>query len=476
MKLKNTLLAAAAVSPLAYAAVKTALMPKKVAEYVPQPDKERESEYAKKLSEMVKCETVSSPELEDKEKFLRFHKVLEELFPLVHEKLEKTELDGNLLYYWKGKKSDKPVILMSHQDVVPAEGKWEHEPFSGDIEGGKVWGRGSVDTKCTVMAFMQAAEELLKDGFVPEQDVYLASSCTEEWAGPGAKTIIAELKRRGVTPFMVCDEGGAIISEPIGGVKGNYAMIGVFEKGKGDVKITARSDGGHSSAPPKNSPIARLAAFENYMEKHSPFKKKFYPELTGMFETLAPYASFGMRFLFGNMWLFKPMLRVVMPMISDQAGAMLKTTVAFTMQSGSDACNVLPQEASVCANMRYIPHQGMEESIGILTKIAKRFDLSVEVLNAHDYSEPVDTSGEAWKLVTSVIEDVFPGLPHSPYVMTGGTDSRFYQEICPNCIRFGPVVFGPEQLKGMHGVNEAVETNCLPGAVDFYKGIIKANK
>ena len=476
MKLKRSFAAALAVSPLAYAAVKTALMPKKTSDYVPDPDPEREMLYAKKLSEMVKCDTVSSPDNQDVNKFLRFHKVLEELFPLVHEKLEKTELNGNLLFYWKGKSSAKPVILMSHQDVVPAQGEWEHEPFSGDIEGGKVWGRGSVDTKCTVMAFLQAVEELLKDGFTPEQDVYLASSCTEEWAGPGAKTIIAELTRRGVKPFMVCDEGGAIIREPIGGIKGNYAMIGVFEKGKGDLKITARSDGGHSSAPPRNSPIARLAAFENRMEKRSPYKKMFYPELEQMFGSLAQYAGFGMRLLFGNMWLFKPLLKVAMPMISDQAGAMLKTTVAFTMQTGSDACNVLPQEASVCANMRYIPHQGMDESIGILTKIAKKYDLDVEVLNAHDYSSPVDTSGEAWKLVTGVIEDVFPGLPHSPYVMTGGTDSRFYEDICPNCIRFGPVVFGPEQLKGMHGVNEAVDTNCLPGAVDFYKGIIKANK
>lgn len=73
-----------------------------------------------------------------------FHKVLEELFPLVHEKLEKTEIDGNLLFYWKGKSSEKPVLLMSHQDVVPAEGEWIHAPFSGDIAEGKVWGARRV--------------------------------------------------------------------------------------------------------------------------------------------------------------------------------------------------------------------------------------------------------------------------------------------------------------------------------------------
>ena len=469
-------IAAAAVSPLAAAVVRTLLMPKRVSDYKPMPDKERVEFYAQKLSEMVRCETVSDPNDPQIEKFLGFHKKLEELFPLVHEKLEKTEIDGNLLYYWKGRSPAKPIVLMSHQDVVPAEGVWEHGPFSGDIADGKVWGRGAADTKCTVMAFFQAVEELLQSGFTPGQDVYLASSCTEEWGGDGAPKLVNELKRRGVKPFFVCDEGGGIISEPVGGVKGNYAMIGVFEKGQGNVKFTARSSGGHSSAPPKNSPIARLAAFECSVEKHSPFRKRFPHEVEAMFKTLAPYAGFGMKLLFGNMWLFKPLLKLVMPKVSPQAGAMLQTTVAFTMQSGSDARNVLPQEASVCANMRFIPHQGMEESLAIIKKRADKFGLETEVINATDYTHATDIQGEGWSFVVKAIERVFPGLSASPYVMTGGTDARFYQEICPNCIRFAPVIFGPEQLKGMHGLNENIGCDCLPAAVDFYKTLIDMNK
>lgn len=469
-------IAAAAVSPLAAAVVRTLLMPKRVSDYKPMPDKERVEIYAQKLSEMVRCETVSDPNDPQIEKFLGFHKKLEELFPLVHEKLEKTEIDGNLLYYWKGRSPAKPIVLMSHQDVVPAEGVWEHGPFSGDIADGKVWGRGAADTKCTVMAFFQAVEELLQSGFTPGQDVYLASSCTEEWGGDGAPKLVNELKRRGVKPFLVCDEGGGIISEPVGGVKGNYAMIGVFEKGQGNVKFTARSSGGHSSAPPKNSPIARLAAFECSVEKHSPFRKRFPHEVEAMFKTLAPYAGFGIKLLFGNMWLFKPLLKLVMPKVSPQAGAMLQTTVAFTMQSGSDARNVLPQEASVCANMRFIPHQGMEESLAIIKKRADKFGLETEVINATDYTHATDIQGEGWSFVVKAIERVFPGLAASPYVMTGGTDARFYQEICPNCIRFAPVIFGPEQLKGMHGLNENIGCDCLPAAVDFYKTLIDMNK
>lgn len=478
MKAKNIALAAASAgaSLLGTALVRTILTPNKTSEYVPKPDMERAATYAEKLAEMVRCETVSTPEDPTGAKFDKFHRLLEKLFPLVHEKLERTVIDGNLLYFWQGRKHDKPIVLMSHQDVVPAEGEWIHEPFSGDIAEGKVWGRGSADTKATVMAFFQAVEELLEQGYTPEQDVYISSSCTEEFAGPGAKKLVGELKRRGVKPYLVCDEGGGIINEPIGGIKGNFAMIGVFEKGKSDIKFTARSSGGHASAPTKNTPIARLAKFVNRVETRDPFRKKLIPEAEAMFTTLAPYAGFGMKLLFSNLWLFRPLVTRLLPAVSAQAAAMVKTTIAFTMQSGSDAANVLPQEASVWANMRFIPHQGKDESLAIITKLAEKYGLETDIIWAADYTEPVDINGEAWNTLVAAIDKTFPGLPHSPYPMTGGTDCQFYQEICDNCLRFGPVVFGPEQLKNMHGLNENIEVNCLPGAVDFYKNLIDINR
>lgn len=464
----------ALLAPVLAALIRTLLMPSKTSTYVAPPADDRGMAYAEKLSKMVAYDTTSYANVHDRERFLGFHKVLEDLFPLVHQHLEKTEIDGNLLYKWVGSSSDKPIVLMSHQDVVPAEGQWLHAPFSGDIADGKVWGRGAADTKCSVMAFFQAVEELLEAGFQPEQDVYLVSSCTEEWAGDGCPKLVEELKRRGVKPFLCCDEGGAIISEPVGGIKGNFAMIGVFEKGKADVRFTARSTGGHASAPGRKTPIARLAALVHECETKSPFKVRFLPQVSAMFASLAPYAPFGLKLVFGNLWLFGGMLKRLMPNLSAQATAMLRTTVAFTMQSGSDACNVLPQEATVSANMRFIPHQGMDESLAIMKRLADKHDLEMEVLHANDYTESVDIHGEAYKRVENVIAQTFPGLACSPYVMTGATDSHFFQEICENCIRFSPVVYGPEQMKGMHGVNENIEVSCLSGAVDFYKNLIMA--
>ena len=182
------------------ALIRTILTPARHSAYVPAPDPERAERYAQILARMVRYETVSDPGREQREKFLGFHRLLEELFPLVHEKLEKTEIDGNLLYCWRGESADRPIVLMSHQDVVPAAGEWRHGPFSGDLAEGKVWGRGASDTKCSVFGFFQAVEELLQEDYVPPQDVYLSSSCTEEFAGPGCAKLVAELKRRGVRP------------------------------------------------------------------------------------------------------------------------------------------------------------------------------------------------------------------------------------------------------------------------------------
>ena len=457
------------------ALLRTLLIKPKKSTYQPSPDPKRAQEYAEKLSAMVQVNTVASNEDRRTEVFLDFHKLLANLFPLVHQHLEKTEIDGNLLYRWQGASADKPIVLMAHQDVVPAEGEWIHEPFSGDIADGFVWGRGTADTKCSLMAIFQSIEELLAEGVAPAQDVYITSSCTEEFGGDGAPKIVAELKRRGVRPYAVFDEGGGIIDEPVGGVKGNYAMIGTFEKGQGNVKITARSAGGHSSAPPRKTPLTSLAAFMNDIHSHDPFRREMLPGVKGMFRKLIPYSPFAYRLLFGNLWLFGGLLKKVMPVVSAQAIAMMRTTIAFTMASGSEARNVIPQEASVVANLRFIPHQGKEESYAILEKIAKKHGLEMEVSDGHDSSLSLDLTGSVWTLTEKAIGAAFPELPVVPYVVTGGTDARFYHEICDNCVRFSPVIYGKEQLKGMHGLNENISVDCLVGAVDFYKQLILLN-
>ncbi len=461
------------------ALVRTLLLKPKKTSFALSDDEARTAAYAETLSRMVQVETVSKRGFPEVEKFRGFHKTLEELFPTVFEKLEKIEIDGNLMMKWAGKDPTlDPIILISHMDVVAAEPDgWKYPPFSGTVADGKIWGRGAGDIKEGLMCFYQAAEELLKEGYQPACDVYLGSSCTEEIGGDGAPKLANWFKERGIRLFMLCDEGGGIIQDPVAGVKGNFAAIGIFEKGYGDLRFTARGKGGHSSTPPKNTPITRLARFEAAIEKKSPFTVRFSPAVDAMFENLAPYCqSFGLKLIMHNLWLFKPLVKKLLPAISSEAAAMLKTTLCFTMQKGSEGYNVIPQEAWVTANLRYIPHQKAAESNELIAGIAKKYGLDTEVVVCNDPSASLDLNGLPYEITTDCVKKIFPGIGIMPYVVTGGTDSRFYGEVCDSCVRFSPINMGPEQMAGMHAINENIEAGTLPMGVDYYKEIIRAQE
>ncbi len=435
---------------------------------------ERAVLYGEKLSKMVQKETISAPHQIDKNKFYEFHKVLEAEFPNVHKVCEKNVLDGNLLFCWKGTGEKEPIMLMSHHDVVEAGGKWEHAPFSGDIdETGRVWGRGTVDTKASLCCIFGAIEELILEGYQPQMDVYIASSCTEEVSGSGGPAIAKFLKEKGVKLDLLLDEGGMILKAPIAGVSGIYAMVGVVEKGYGDVKFIAHGRGGHASAPGKNTPLVRLGKFMAAVEKKSPFKSQITPTVREMFSRMAPNMIFPLKMIMANLWLFEGLLAKVLPSINAAAGAMLHTTLAFTKAKGSDGLNVLPQTAFVTGNMRFIHHQPTDESIELISNIAKEYDLETEVLYK-DYPCPiVDFKGRQFKLIESVMEKVYPGVGTCPYVMTGGTDCKFYTEVCGNAIRLAPIYIDEQQYASIHGLNENIYRGALPKAVDFYKEVVK---
>lgn len=439
---------------------------------LPEADPERSLAYGERLAQMIRKETVSSRFEEDKTKFYEFHKLLEDLFPHIHKTCEKHDFNGSLLFRWKGTGKGKPILFMSHQDVVAAEGEWEHAPFSGDIADGAVWGRGTVDTKGSLFCLMTAVEELIAAGHVPSCDVYLASSCTEEFSGEGAPLTVQYLKEHGVELELLIDEGGMIIDSPIGGVNGTYAMVGVLEKGYGDLRFIAKGKGGHASTPGKNTPWVKLSRFICRVEKHNPFTVRFNPTVIEMFRRFTPNMGFGMKLIFANFKLFAPLLKKLMPLISSQATAMLSTTIAFTMGKGSDGLNVLPQEAYVTGNLRFIPHQGTDESIALITELAKKYDLETEVIYK-DYPCPVvDYTVPQFRLVEETVHEIYPGIGVVPYAMTGGTDAKYYTEVCKNCIRFAPLAINKQQFGSIHAANENINCDALPAGVDFYKKII----
>ena len=217
----------------------------------------------------------------------------------------------------------------------------------------------------------------------------------------------------------------------------------------------------------------RLSKFMVEVEAKSPFKRKFNPTAKEMFRRMAPNMNFGMKVIFANMWLFEGLLLKLLPSISATAGAMLQTTLAFTMAKGSEGLNVLPQEAWVTGNMRYIPHQDDEESVALISRIAKKYDIEPEVIYKDASCPVVDYNSNPFHLVEEVAAEVYPGVGICPYVMTGGTDAKYYRDLTENCLRFAPLYIDGQQYGSIHGLNENIYQGALPMGVDFYKMMIK---
>ena len=220
------------------------------------------------LSEGLKYRTISfgGDAAPDSTAFFGFHRFLKKTFPLTHSKLQLEKINTySLLYTWKGVDSlKKPIILLSHQDVVPVDqptlNDWEAGPFEGKISDTDIIGRGTLDDKGTLIGLLEAVEKLLEESFQPSQTIYLAFGHDEEVGGPnGAAEIAKYLKLKGVRASMTLDEGGFLAEGLVPGVDKTVAMINLAEKGFASFELTVETKGGHSSQPPKENTIGMLA-------------------------------------------------------------------------------------------------------------------------------------------------------------------------------------------------------------------------
>ncbi|MDD4213033.1 MAG: M20/M25/M40 family metallo-hydrolase, partial [Bacilli bacterium] len=297
------------------------------------------------LQEMIQCKTISHKNEvdEDMGEFLKFEARLQKNFPQVHAHTELLKIGNkSLLYKWSGKQStNTPTVLMSHYDVVPAnEELWEVDPFSGLIKDGYLWGRGTLDTKATLNGIMSAAETLIKQGFVPENDIYFAFAGNEEVAGTGAPLIVQYFEKKHITPKLVVDEGGAIVEKIFPGVSRPCALVGIAEKGMLEIELVLKSNGGHASAPKPHTSVGELAqACVNVEAK--PFPKNLSIPAKRMFDILGRESSFIYRMIFANLWLFSGLLDALCKKNGGELNALMRTTMAFTQMEGSKANNVI---------------------------------------------------------------------------------------------------------------------------------------
>ena len=432
--------------------------------------RERQQQYAQGLGEMVRCATVSrkGKPHEDAE-FARLRAAVERLFPTFHARAEKrTFSDDCWVYRLPGKDNSRRVMLMSHHDVVAAGGTWAHPPFAGEVADGRVWGRGTVDTKGPLYAEFQALEELLQSGWTPPCDVYLASSHNEEYAGDGIPLAVEYFKQRGEDFALILDEGGAVIAPPLPGVSCKCAMLAVHEKGRCALTCTAADGASHGGlAPKKETPVVRLSRFIAAVSQKPPFIKRLYPEVRAMFEALCPYMSFPLRLVFANLWCFGPLIVRLMPALNPQAGAMVGTQCAFTdiatgEKDGGKACTAR-------AFLRCVDGEDLQRDMAAFTALAGRFGVEVAPGDERDWHAPADMSRPGFGAVKQCVEACFPHTACAPFLLPAGTDARHFTDICPCVIRFAPIDIDPQQFSSVHGPDENLGVEALAGAVDFYK-------
>ena len=439
-------------------------------------DKDRQARYADRLRQMIRLDTVSDPENgSDPGVFNTFHELMWELFPHIHEACELKDFHGSLLLKWKGSDDTLlPVMFMNHHDVVPADPEgWKYPPFSGEFAEGKIWGRGTLDDKGGLFAMLQAADELAAEGFVPARDIYFESGCDEEAYGRGADEISSWLLDNGIRFEMIFDEGGDIVREPIGGVKGTFAMVGVGEKSVVNLRFIARSEGGHGSTPGKDTPLVRLGKFMTYVENHRVFDVEMSPATAEMLTRFAPYMGKAGKVVLHADKLRKP-LAAVLPKLGPAANALVTTTIAFTMAGGGEAPNVIPREVWINGDMRCSHHQGQASSIAKITKVAKKFGLDTLITEQGVESGLTDHTGRAFRLVEEAVMATVPGVDAcAPYIMTGASDSRYFGRVCDQCIRFLPFTISNAQMDTIHGINECLDRDTLVPAVDYYRYMLQ---
>ena len=303
---------------------------------------EQNREYVDKLSRMIDCKTVWTREGTNRAEYERFYRTLEELFPRLAAHAKKLTFgEGCFFYVIEGQNAKKNILLMSHHDVVDGGDGWNTDPFTATERDGYLYGRGTIDTKTPLFAELQAAEELIGDGYAFDGiNLYIGSSHNEEVCGDGMVLAVQYFKEQGIRFDMVLDEGGAITEGQIPGVKCKSAVVAVHEKSRHVYRCRAQIDpkghGGFGGA--RDSAVERLSRFitEVCDRQKKIYRGRFYPEVKATFAGHVPYMTFPMNVLFGNIGFFSPIIKKIMMGI-PAANAMLATGISFTtLRAGNE--------------------------------------------------------------------------------------------------------------------------------------------
>ena len=432
--------------------------------------------YIKTLKKMVDCKTVYDKENTNKEEYEKFYKVLEEEFPILHKTAKcLTFGSGCFIYCIEGKNAKKNIMLMSHHDVVDGDDTWETDPFCAVEKEGALWGRGTIDTKTPLFAQLQACEELLASGFEFEDfNVYIGSSNNEECCGDGMVLATQYFEKEGILFDVVLDEGGAITTGMIPGVKHKSAMVAVHEKSRHVYQCTTKLETkGHGGfGPAGDNALIRMSNFISEISKSKIYKGNFSSEVKATFTHHAPYMSFPLNVLFGNFTIFGPLIKKIMLGI-PQTNPMLATSISFnSITAGNqDEPQIRAKEVNATMFLRCVREEDLLEGLEKIREIGEKYGVEIkEVLR--DYCQPTDYTNKPFSLLEEVMNENFPDVIVAPFLLTAGTDARHFTNVADNILRFAPIDLDKAQFASIHAGNEHIKIENVGQCVCFYKDFV----
>jgi carboxypeptidase PM20D1 len=439
---------------------------------------------AQRLAEAVRFRTISWQEgapaadvAASNAAFLAFRDWIERTYPNAAKTLTREAVGGySLLFTWKGADPAlKPILLMSHMDVVPVvpgtETNWTHDAFAGTIADGYVWGRGTLDTKSGIIGALEAAEALLAKGFQPKRTIMFAFGHDEEiGGGEGNAKIAALLAQRKIELEFVNDEGGMISNGALPGVEAPVALIGIAEKGFVTLELTAKADGGHSSAPPAvgDTAIGRLARAIDKLGANPPFDSGFDETTRATVTGMMPATAFTGRMAAANLWLFEPFVERAIA-ATPAGAAQLHTTIAPTIVAGGVKDNVLPPEAKARINFRIHPRDTVDGVVEKVKRAVADDKIDVKAIPGGRNPSPVsDMAGPQYAHIARTLNAVRPDALTVPTLVIAGTDSRHYFGLTKNVFRIIPNELKEGDLPRIHGTDERIAIASAKGIAGYY--------
>ncbi len=358
-----------------------------------------------------------------------------------------------------------PLLLMSHTDVVPAVAEeWSHHPFSGDVAGGQVWGRGALDMKNTVATWLCIMLWLRRTGLETRRDVIFMASADEEAGGEWGAQWLAEHRWDLVGCEAALNEGGGV-GVKIG--KHTYYTVQTSEKVGCPFVVRARGTPGHASVPHADNAVVHLArAVVALGEARLPVKVT--PSMRAFIEGVAADQAPGVRQALLELLEAERADQILegLPLEEHQRAtlsAQLRNAPCPTMLQAGSRVNVIPSRAEATMDCRVLPGETPDavrrqlesvlEAAGLLDRVAIEF-----IKTGAAYESPPD--GPLVQSIRRAMAVHAPDARVLPYLLTGATDGRFFRPRGVPVYGFSPTL--PDvDIRTVHGIDERISVASL---------------